>query len=275
MLGLDIGWNCYISLGSDSKPGQQQQQKGNLQEDVHEKNSTHTSSSYLNSANNKRNANHKKKFSASRSQKQKLFHQKKRLFNQHKNCSFTQSMPILKYSRPKKYLNVDGGTEIGGGISDNTSLIALSSQIVKFDLSNLGRKRKQQLKKRKTTERKLFRFESDDEEEEEEGEKEEDVEESSDSSSESELNFNISKRQSKKRLSHMNSKTSMTSSNKYNQKLNSISVTSNKYQDDENSSHQTNHSGRTLSETEILGNAVTKKINLVILYEIKLKLKLN
>ena len=256
MLGLDIGWNCYISLGNDPKPEQKQQQqhqktKDNLKEDIQEKVSHRTSSS----SNYKRSFNYRKKLNRSRSQKQKMFHQKKRLFNEHKNCSFTQSMPILKYSKPKKYLNVDGGAD--GGASDNTSLIALSSQIVKFDLSNLSVKRKQRFKKSKTIDRKLFRFESDEEEDEDDGEKDgNEVGQSSESSSDSELNFNIPNRQNKKRLSHMNSKTSMTSSYKCNQKLNSISVSSNKYQDDENSSHRTNHSGRTLSETEILGNAV-------------------
>jgi len=251
MLGLDTGWNCYISLGDDVKAGSQhQQQKENFQEDVFEKNSYRTSSSHLSVSHNKRTANYKKKSSISKPQKMKLFHQKKRLFNQHKNYSFTQSMPILKYSKPKECLYTDGGTD--GGASDNTSLIGLSSQIVKFDLSNLTNKRRQQLKKRKTTERKLFRFEYDEEEDDEGGK--DDVE-SSESSDDSDLNFNG---QRKKSIFHMNSKTSMTSSNKYNQKLNSLSVSSNKYQDDENSSHQTNHSGRTLSETEILGNAVSK-----------------
>ena len=240
MLGLDIGWNCYISLGNDSNTSvkatndqtQQQHLRGNLQEAT-DKLMTQNISSHVAPRQNNMKRKCLKKY-----QKQKVLHQKKRLFSQHKNYSYTQSLPVLKFTN---------GNE--NRVHDGTSLVGMTSQIVKFDLSNLDRKKSQVKAREKESKataadkKKLFRFDSGDS--------------TASSSSDSELHYNSTSKKDKRHfnLEINNSKTSVTSSRNY-QKLNSLSASSNKNQEEENSSHRTNHSGRTLSETEI-GNAVS------------------
>ena len=247
MLGLDIGWNCYISLGNDAKassPKNIHSEQEFLDEDNEKQKLIETSSSTL--MTNKQPMNVKKKYVSKYKKKKNVFHQKKRLFAQHKKFTFTQSLPALKYAKSKYNFCTDAD---GGGPSDNSSLIGLSSQMVKFDLSNLNSKPNKQFKKRK--ERISERFNSDDEDEEVAAA--EDLKDKDSDSSDSELNFNAMNKQRKKKLSHMNSKTSMASSKNYH-KLHSLSASSNRYQEDENSSHQTNRSE--FSETEFFGNAV-------------------
>jgi hypothetical protein len=232
MLGLDTGWNCHISLSSDANKNTVLTQQKQIEQDSLENNFLKLQQTVISLDERALNKNRFKKPKAKRLKKRKL----KNYLSKSKSI-FSQSLPSLK-------LNDTGN-------SDENSLLGLSSQIVKFDLSNIDK-----TKEKSRASRKLYRLNSVDDSFDESS--------SSDSSQDNQIE-KIVESSNKKRLFVMeinNSKSSVSSfkSNsiafKKTVPKNSISVSS-KLQEDENSSHRTVHSGRTLSDTEILGNAVS------------------
>lgn len=209
MLGLDAGWNCHISLGNDpiailSDPQLEEETKIN---------SPHRESF------KKPKKKLKQNFKSTYRRRRSNLINKKKIFT---------SLPDLKFSKYR--LN-----------SDQESLNGLSSQIVKFDLSNLN--------ENKLENGVVFRCKN--------------LKRLNSTGSYISVNSNDMHQRCAVvpgQLTNMNSSSKSNSlkttlSKIFNPK-NIITSSSSKVQEDENSSHFTAHSSRTLSETDILGNAV-------------------
>ena len=233
MLGLDAGWNCHISLGYDApKP----------KHDLDEENPLTSNEEKSRSQRNSTNQEEKKNLKTSKSNIYKILFKKTKnsknnikynKIRETKNSSFYKSLPNVKFSKFRQ---------------NNKYEVNQTSQIVKFNLSNIDRKKVDLniLKKKKRQLQRLYSTDTIESTDSDSSHLEEKLK--SDEYPATEINL------SKYSVSSIKSNSTRNKRSKFDKK-HSISISS-KLQEDENSSHRTVHSGRTLSETEILGNTV-------------------
>jgi hypothetical protein len=244
MLGLDAGWNCHISLDNNpttilSDPQFELELTNNNNNNSNNMNPACTSKQ---SNTPGRSINRIASLYQQRKFKTNMKSLNKRLRLSKKNLH--SSLPDLKFG---KYISS----------SDKNSLNGLSSQIVKFDLSNLKSEANNRLDRTHSYRRKkLKRLSSTG------------SYISNDDSTNTDSVSQLQQQQQQRLISIINSNASKTNSlkttltkmfsinNNNNQQNQKSSINNSKFNlEDENSSHFTNHSGRTLSEAEILGNA--------------------
>ena len=235
MLGLDAGWNCHISLGNDpitilSDPQLEEETRFNSP-----RRSFTKFHSYHHHQHNKRHRNY-------RANSNYNYSSRKRVCLLNRKNYFT-SLPDLKFSKYKM-------------IADPNTKGSLNPQIVKFDLSNLN-ETNSRLDRMSFRRKKLKRLNSNG---------------SYISNDSEDWLSDLRQRNSINILGTVPSQitNSSSKSNSLRTTLSKVlnpkslfSFSSGKLQEDENSSHFTVNSGRTLSETEILGNAVIFIIYLI------------
>lgn len=230
MLGLDAGWNCHISLGNDPITMLSDPQ---LEEETRFNSPRRSSAKFHSHFHMRRNKN-------TNMPNASFTHLNRKRIGLLSKRNLFSSLPELKFAKYK--MN-----------SVHHTKGSLNAQIVKFDLSNLN-ETNSRLDRMSFRRKKLKRLNST-------GSyiSNDSVDWLGDLRHRSNNNF-LNNLPSQMTNSSSKSNSLRTTLSKILNPRSLFSSSSGKLQDDENSSHFTAHSGRTLSETEILGNAVIKLI---------------
>lgn len=230
MLGLDTGWNCHISLGNDMLDRMKKSEEQISKSEEITSQKIHSNHTVFNKLGLFKAILFKENLNERRYKSQKN-HLKKN-YNKLVNSETYSSLPDIKVN------------------SQGTGTYLDQFQIVRFESSTDQIKKQRACKLRKK--RKLKRLNSS-------------CSYYESASSNESVELDTSKARLLRRPSKVESIVSVKSFQTSLKVINDLQLGD----DDDDSSHRTVYSGRTLSETEILGNAVTLLLNIFFLLGIK------